>query len=60
LEPFKNLAATLKKRQRHVGQPQQRLCGGHEWLLQQVKRAARGFKTATNFIMIAYSRTSKL
>jgi hypothetical protein len=29
-------------------------------LLQQAKRAARGFKTATNFIMIAYSRTSKL
>ena len=29
-------------------------------LLQQAKRAARGFKTATNFIMIAYLRMSKL
>ena len=29
-------------------------------LLQQAKRAARGFKTATNFIAIAYLRMSKL
>jgi len=29
-------------------------------LLQQVKRAARGFRTAKNFIAIAYLRMSKL
>ena len=29
-------------------------------LLQQAKRAARGFRTATNFIAIAYLRMSKL
>jgi len=29
-------------------------------LLQQTKRAARGFKNATNFIMIDYLRMSKL
>ena len=29
-------------------------------LLQQTKRAARGFKNATNFIRMAYLRMSKL
>ena len=29
-------------------------------LLQQAKRAARGFRTAANFIAIAYLRMSKL
>jgi hypothetical protein len=29
-------------------------------LLQQAKRAARGFRTATNFIAIAYLRMSRL
>jgi transposase len=29
-------------------------------LLQQAKRAARGFRTAANFIAIAYMRMSKL
>ena len=29
-------------------------------LLQQAKRAARGFKTASNFIAIAYLRMSRL
>ena len=29
-------------------------------LLQQAKRAARGFRTASNFIAIAYLRMSKL
>ena len=29
-------------------------------LLQQAKRAARGYRTATNFIAIAYLRLSKL
>jgi hypothetical protein len=29
-------------------------------LLQQAKRAARGFRTSTNFIAIAYLRMSKL
>ena len=29
-------------------------------ILQQVKRAARGFRTATNFIAIAYLRMGKL
>ena len=29
-------------------------------LLQQVKRAARGFRTSTNFIAIAYLHMSKL
>ncbi len=29
-------------------------------LMQQAKRAARGYRTATNFINIAYLRLSKL
>lgn len=33
---------------------------GMNGLLQQAKRAARGFRTATNFIAIAYLRMSKL
>ena len=39
------------------------LCNGLEamnGLLQQAKRAARGFRTSQNFIAIAYLRMSKL
>ena len=46
LEPFKKLAKTLAGR----------LIG----LLQQAKRADKGFKTAKNFIAITYLRMSKL
>jgi transposase len=65
LEPFKKLAATLKQRLDGVvrGMLDNRSNAYVEamnGLLQQAKRAARGFKTATNFIMIAYLRMSKL
>lgn len=65
LEPFKKLAATLKQRIDGVvrGMLDNRSNAYVEamnGLLQQAKRAARGFKTATNFIAIAYLRMSKL
>jgi transposase len=65
LEPFKKLAATLKQRLDGVvrGMLDNRSNAYVEamnGLLQQAKRAARGFKTATNFIAIAYLRMSKL
>ena len=65
LEPFKRLAATLKT---HA----QGIIGGMldgrsnafveamNGLLQKAKRAARGYRTARNFIAIAYLRMSKL
>lgn len=41
--------------------PLQRVCGeAMNGLLQQAKRAARGFRTTANFIAIAYLRMSKL
>ena len=65
LEPFKKLAATLKQRLGGVvrGMLDNRSNAYVEamnGLLQQAKRAARGFRTATHFIAIAYLRMSKL
>jgi len=65
LGPFKKLADTLKQRLDGVvrGMLDNRSNAYVEamnGLLQQAKRAARGFRTATNFIAIAYLRMSKL
>lgn len=65
LESFKKLAKTLKAKFDGVvrGMLDNRSNAYVEamnGLLQQVKRAARGFKTAKNFIAIAYLRMSKL
>ena len=65
LEPFKKLASTLKQRIDGVvrGMLDNRSNAYVEamnGLLQQAKRAARGFRTARNFIAIAYLRMSKL
>ena len=65
LEPFKKLANTLKQRIDGVvrGMLDNRSNAYVEamnGLLQQAKRAARGFRTATHFIAIAYLRMSKL
>ena len=65
LEPFKKLAVTLKQRIDAVvrGMLDNRSNAYVETmngLVQQAKRAARGFRTATNFIAIAYLRMSKL
>jgi len=65
LEPFKKLAKTLKAKFEGVvrGMLDNRSNAYVETmngLLQQVKRAARGFKTSENFIAIAYLRMSKL
>jgi len=65
LEPFKKIATTLKQHMAGVvrGMLDNRSNAYVEamnGLLQQAKRAARGFKTATNFIAIAYLRMSKL
>ena len=65
LEPFKKLANTLKQRIDGVvrGMLDNRSNAYVEamnGLLQQAKRAARGFRTATHFIVIAYLRMSKL
>jgi transposase len=65
LEPFKKLAVTLKERM--AGVVRGMLDGrsnayveAMNGMLQQAKRAARGFRTARNFIAIAYLRMSKL
>ena len=65
LDPFKNLAATIKDRFAAVvrGMVEHRSNAYVEamnGLLQQAKRAARGFRTGKNFIAIAYLRLSKL
>ena len=65
LEPFKKLATTLKQRLDGVvrGMLDNRSNAYVEamnGLLQQAKRAARGFRTASHFITIAYLRMSKL
>lgn len=65
LEPFKRLAATLRAHFDAVvhGMLDHRSNAYVEamnGLMQQAKRAARGFRTATNFIHIAYLRLSKL
>jgi transposase len=65
LEPFKRPAATLGQRLAAVvrGMTDHRSNAYVEainGLLQQAKRAARGFRTAKNFIAIGYLRLSKL
>ena len=65
LEPFKKLATTIKARFDAVvrGMTDHRSNAYVEamnGLLQQAKRAARGYRTSTNFIAIAYLRMSKL
>ena len=65
LEPFKKLAATLKDRLPAVvrGMLDHRsnaFVEAMNGLLQQAKRAARGYRTAANFIAVAYLRMSKL
>ena len=65
LEPFKKLAASLTQRLEAVvrGMLDHRSNAYVEAMngvLQQAKRAARGFKTAHHFIAIAYLRMSKL
>lgn len=65
LEPFKKLATTLKDRFDAVvrGMLDHRsnaFVEAMNGLLQQAKRAARGFRTSANFIAIAYLRMSKL
>ena len=65
LEPFKKLANTLKQRINGVvrgmsGNRSNAYVEAMNGLLQQAKRAARGFRTATHFIAIACLRMSKL
>ena len=65
LEPFKRLGATLKSHFEAVvrGMLDHRSNAYVEamnGLMQQAKRAARGFRTAANFIAIAYLRLGKL
>jgi len=65
LEPFKKLAKTITERADAVvrGMTDNRSNAFVEAMngsLQQAKRAARGFRTARNFIAIAYLRISKL
>jgi transposase len=65
LEPFKKLATTIKERFDAVvrGMTDHRsnaFVEAMNGLLQQAKRAARGFRTASHFINIAYLRMSKL
>ena len=65
LEPFKKLAATIKERFDAVvrGMLDHRSNAFVESMngqMQQAKRAARGYRTAKNFIAIAYLRLSRL
>ena len=65
LEPFKKLATTLKERfdavvSGMVDHRSNAVVEAMNGLLQQAKRAARGFRTSANFIAIAYLRMSKL
>jgi transposase len=65
LEPFKKLATTVKDRFDAVvrGMTDHRsnaFVEAMNGLLQQAKRAARGLRTASTFIAIAYLRMSKL
>ena len=65
LDPFKKLAATIKERFDAVvrGMLDHRsnaFVEAMNGLLQQAKRAARGFRTSKNFIVIAYLRLSRL
>ena len=65
LDAFRRLAATLKSHFDAVvrGMLDHRsnaFVEAMNGLMQQAKRAARGFRTAANFIAIAYLRLSKL
>ena len=65
LEPFKKLALTLKAHlagviQGMLDRRSNAFVEAMNGLLQQAKRAARGFRTTENFIVIAYLRMSKL
>ena len=65
LDPFKKLATTLKERfdavvRGMVDHRSNAFVEAMNGLLQQAKRAARGFRTSQNFIAIAYLRMSKL
>jgi len=65
LEPFKKLAATLKERfdavvRGMVDHRSNAFVEAMNGLLQQAKRAARGFRNIENFIAMAYLRMSKL
>ena len=65
LEPFKRLAATLKTHFEAVvrGMLDHRsnaFVEAMNGMMQQAKRAARGFRTAASFIAIAYLRLGKL
>jgi transposase len=65
LQPFKRLARTLKTHFEGViaGMQQGRsnaFVEAMNGLMQNAKRAARGFRTSKNFIAIAYLRLSKL
>ena len=65
LESFKKLARTITQRADAVvrGMTDNRsnaFVEAMNGVLQQIKRAARGFRTAKNFIAIAYLRMSKL
>ncbi|GIX25292.1 MAG: ISL3 family transposase ISMac21 [Caldimonas sp.] len=65
LDPFKKLATTIKDRfdavvRGMVDHRSNAFVEAMNGLLQQAKRAARGFRTSTNFIAVAYLRMSKL
>lgn len=65
LEPFKQLATTIKQHFDSVvrGMLDHRsnaFVEAMNGMMQQAKRAARGFRTAANFIAIAYLRLGKL
>lgn len=65
LEPFKKLATTIRDRFDAVvrGMTDHRsnaFVEAMNGLLQQAKRAARGFRTSKNFIVVAYLRLSRL
>ncbi len=53
-------ASRLKMALREVDHPSNAFVKAMNGLLQQAKRAARGFRTSRNFIAIAYLRMSKL
>jgi len=64
LEPFRKLAKTLSERfeadvRGMLDKRSNAYVEAMNGLLQQAKRAARGFRTASNFIPIAYLRMSK-
>lgn len=65
LEPFKKLAATIKDKFQAVvrGMLEHRsnaFVESMNGLMQQAKRAARGYRTSTHFIAVAYLRLSRL